>query len=691
MGYTGFKSPGPSTALVSGSVRSRHRAADRMALGQLLQGWLDPGLMAGIAGRSHNAALQAANVEIDPVASQSVSNKSCIRKTARREEAVAAPLDVVERPLRLRKTGKSPPVKSVWSSLRDLCTGKKIIRNSFAFKMSSARDQRGIMAIPIRHDGNFGLVDSGADQDWTVGSQSMVTHPDGTGGGGDGYGEYETMLRTPKMQTWDVEAAPNNNASNIFVPRLNLPTLEQTSWDLNAMKIYPTDNLLVAQQAILQDSSNTFMTSPSLLAPVMQLGGSAVPYNGNNSQFTNDLPNGYPAPKNSWARRQQAGVYSGDPYAASSVGGTKHFDALPRFKTQLGGGTLKMRIANQGTNQVTVEFVVLKVKDVLQGKVSSDQLPDQDAGITANMTKFWRNMWASVGDRYYRKTTANLSYHMGEDEPSVSKLMYDPLINPYKAWLPDSYFMSKYTGQTNAVPYGPGLKSSTLPGGIPTGNVQYTLGNVGQQGGGEMFSGGDTRVASEGVQFTPKYDADDFPPGAPTHYRPVSRGHCTISAAGERTVTIPIPGSMYNAAELQQGQWSMDYNKVIDGSHVLPMTDESYVVCMSVNGSLQDFIEPNQNTDDTSVRVTGKAYTGAIIDCHCEYKETVYPSYCDYSAITPMAYNIGNVRSAQVIPLTNSKGFSGKVLPMSAAVPTCTTGVLRTGVVDRGGQNEGDN
>lgn len=676
-----------AASLLTGGGRGGRmkNAMGRAAVTQLIQsGAINAGVVAAIAGTGNlpNEWNTWKGTEIDPVASQSVSNKKCLRKTARREEAVAAPLDVVERPLRLRKTGVSPPVKSAWSALRDLCTGKKVLRNSFAFKMSSRRDERGIMAIPLRHDGNFGLVDSGADLNWSVGSQSMILHPDGTGGAGDGYGEYESMMRTPKMANWNKEVPPDPSVNNVFVPRMNLPTLEQTSWDLNALKIFPQDNLATAKPVVLQDSSNAYMTSPGMLSPVMQLGGSAVPYNGNVSQATNDLPNGYPAPKNSWARRQGTDIFTGDPYKSST-------DILPKFKTQLGGGTLKMRIANQGTNQVTVEFVVLKVKDTLQAKVDSSQVPSQDAGVTANMTKFWGNIHASVGDRYRRKNCENLSYKMGEEQPNHAKLQWDPIINPYKSWLPDSYFAGKYVN--DKADQGDTWQMGGAQG-IPSGGTQTSVkSGVAQESGGITYAAGNSHIQVEADQKTEKLVPGSYSGGMPTHYRPVSRGHCTISGAGERTVTIPIPGSCYEAQHISTGMWSDDYDAVLDQAHVLPMTDESYVVCMSVNGSLQDFIEPNQNTDDTSVRVIGKAYTGAIIDVHCEYKETVYPSYCDYSEITPVAYNLGNVRSAQVIPLTNSAGYSGKVLSMASAVPTVTSGVLRTGVKDRGGPNELDN
>ena len=206
-----------AAGLLSGQGRNgrMNGVMGRAAIAQFLStGAINAGLAAGIAGQSHAAAYRSAGLnvdgtEIDPKPTQSTSNKRCIRKTGRREEKIAAPLDVVERPLRLRKTGVSPGPKSVWSSLRDLVTGKKVLKNNFSFKMKSIRDQRGLMAIPLRHDGNFGFE----DPKWSIGAQSRETHPDGTGSGGDGFGEYSTMVRTPvqSMPSWaEPVLGPNN-------------------------------------------------------------------------------------------------------------------------------------------------------------------------------------------------------------------------------------------------------------------------------------------------------------------------------------------------------------------------------------------------------------------------------------------------------------------------------------------------
>lgn len=641
----------------------RAAMAQFLSTGAMNAGFAPMGLAGAHASALRSAGLNVDGTVIDPPRTQSTSNKRCIRKTGRREEKIAAPLDVVERPLRLRKTGVSPGPKSVWSSLRDLVTGKKVLKNNFSFKMKAVRDKRGLMAIPLRHDGNFGF----SDPEWAVGAQSRETHPDGTGGGGDGFGEYSTMLREPVQAPYG-SIEPYANTSNVIVPRLNLPTLEQTSWDLNSLKIAPTDNLdrmIEATEDPADPGGPPLNKNLTLLTPVQQLGGTSVPINYDSIQ--NALPNQYPAPKNSYARRQAKETVGYTPYL-------NEFNQLPKFKTQLGGGQLKMRICNQGMNQCSVEFVVLKVKDVLQPTISADGQSIETKGENANMTRFWRNIWRSVGDRYRRKLTSSLSYAMGDEQPNSALLQNDPIINPYKTWLPESHFHSKFLGDNVTASEG----ASDLIGGT-TATVAATNGTV--------------EALAENTGFNTDQDPDTFgkgsyPAGTPTMYRPVGRGHCTISAAGERTVSIPIPGSNYNASELQTGKWG-EPTDVLDGAAVLPMSDQSYIVCMSVNGSLQDIIEPNQNNGNDSIRVLGKAYTDAIIDVHCQYTETVYPSHCDYAEISAVKYNLGSVRSAQVETGTNSLAFSGKVLPMTRTMPVTATGVLRCGANDRGGSNDG--
>jgi hypothetical protein len=120
------------------------------------------------------------------------------------------------------------------------------------------------------------------------------------------------------------------------------------------------------------------------------------------------------------------------------------------------------------------------------------------------------------------------------------------------------------------------------------------------------------------------------------------------------------------------------------------MSDESYIVLVSINGSLQDILEPQLDADGNStgnVKVIGKAYTSSIVDFYCQYTETVYPSHCDYSAITPVAYNLGTARGNQVV--ASDDAYPGKVMPMADAVPVTQAGVLRTGAKDRAGDNAG--
>ncbi len=597
------------------------------------------------------------------IADGSVSgNKTALKRTGR-ASTQSTGLEIVERPLRIQKSLKGDAPKSVWSSLRDLVTGKKVLKNTFSFKMSSERDKRGLMAIPIRHDANLPM--SGTASGWTVGSQTVDDVP-----AADGFGDYSTMLKVPKQEAY--AARPLPSAANVIIPRMNLPTLEQTSWDLNNMKLLPTDNLMKRIE-----NNNGVFNAFTMVQPVVQLGGSAVPYNANQPD-ENQLINNYPSATSSYARKQSVYAPTGDP-----VKGTLY--QMPRFKTQIGGGSLKMRMCNQGTNSCTVEFVVVKVANPYLSTFdpSTNTNPDQitNGGARCNMTKTWANLYDTVGWEHSKKVQSNLSYKMGEQNISLEDLQLEPINNPYKPWLPDSCFKGHYdnTNQygANDAPYNSGgLYHDQGATGLPTTDAAnplhaapFTVGPIGQYSPFNKTGGG----------------------GQKTPYRVVNRGHCTIAGAAERDVTIPFPGSNYDASKIQSIAQNLDVGVVIDSAYDALCSDQSYIVLVSVNGSLQDIIEPqlDATTGESTgnIKVIGKSYTAATVDFYCQYTETVYPSHCDYAAIGPVAYNVGTARTGML--KSSLDAYPGKVMPMADAVPVTQAGVLRTGNSDRAGDNAG--
>lgn len=592
----------------------------------------------------------------------SVSSTSTSRKNTRRAENVATGLETVERPLRLQKTLIGDKPKSVWSSLRDMVTGKKVLKNTFSFKMASNRDKRGLMAIPLRHDGNLSM-DPPLPTDWTVGSQTAAAVPSA-----DGFGAYSTMLKEP-LQI-DYTGRPQLGNANVIAPRMNLPTLEQTSWDLNNLKLIPTDDLMGRLDNLDP------LIKQEMVSSVLQLGGSAVPYN-TAVPYPNSLPNGYPSAATSYARCQTVTVPTGDPTKETLY-------QMPRFKTQLGGGSLNMRMCNQGTNSCTVEFVVVKVSNPYVANFNPSNPLDANqittAGVRANMSKLWANLYDTVGWEHSKKVQSNLSYAMGTTAVTLDDLQLEPINNPYKPWLPDSCFKSRYD-QTN----------------------QYVAVNQPYNAGGLYAVDKDEENAQNPLQPIPWTDTPNTAipfgktggAGQKTPYRVVNRGHCTISGAAERNVTIPIPGSNYDASKIQSVAATVFAGSPpgtnLDDAAPLLMSDESYAVLISVNGSLQDIIEPqiDATTQESTgnVKVIGKAYTSSIVDFYCQYTETVYPSHCDYSEMSPVAYNLGQVRTAQLESSTNA--YPGKIMPMADAVPVTQAGVLRTGAKDRAGDNAG--
>ena len=575
----------------------------------------------------------------------SASSSRGVQKNGMRAENSASGLEIVERPMRLQKTQKGDSPNSAWSALKDLMTGKKVLKNTFSFKMSSIRDKRGLMAIPLRHDADVAFTDA----NWATGAQVMNAVA-----ATDGYNAYRTMLETPTQTA--LTAKPLKDVSNCIIPRLNLPSLEQTSWDLNAMKILPQDNLMGRIGSA--DTSRNRMVQP-----VYQLGGTYVPYV--NNATANAYANGYPAARDSYARQQMVVANANDPAPATEY-------TMPRFKTQLGSGSLKMRMCNQGTNKTTVEFVVVKVVNPYVGQYNP-VTPSVSGGVNCNMTNTWLNLYNTVGYESAKKVQANLSYKMGDVQPTQEVLQLDPISNPYKTWLPSSCFKSKYNNTD-----------------------EFATTSFGGEGG--LYNVGGT-LENNPLAITAANDPlpnDEIPfdgtggAGQKTPYREVNRGHCTIQGAAERTITIPLPGSNYDASKLESLGQNLTATDTIDDATPVLMSDESYIVLVSINGSLQDILEPQLDADGSStgnVKVIGKAYTSSIVDFYCQYTETVYPSHCDYSAITPVAYNLGTARGNQVV--ASDAAYPGKVMPMADAIPVTQAGVLRTGAKDRAGDNAG--
>lgn len=596
----------------------------------------------------------------------SVSTTSTMMKTGRRESYQPSGLDRKQPDLRLAKIGKSIRPKSVWSSLRDLVSGKKVLKNSFCFKLSSAQDKRGLMAIPLRHDGAMGNIP--VYNGWQVGTQAKYTQP-----ASGGFLEYGTMLLPNNNKTWAPGTEPANDQSGVILPRLSLPCLEQTSWDLNQLKLAPK-NLQDVTRETTSDPSNSAHT---IMQPVVQLAGSGVPLKEDGSSF---YPTGIPTANQSFARKQDQGTFNAFPVDPTVT-------SFPVFKTQLGGGSLKMRVCNQGTNKMTVEFVVLKVANpYIASMDSTTAAVDPTMSVAgANASRIWSQLWRMIGYEHARKVTKNVNYAMGNEFKPVPQLMDEPLISPYFPWLGQSLFKAKYPQYWN--------KDASMSAG--TVNLEPTDEH-------DLLATNTTFIQAglQGYPRLPENPANKLniisnPIGSDAGvngqigqdcpYRSVSRGHATIAGAAERTITIPLPGSIYNASRIQSYATNITPGTQVDGFENAQLSDQSYVVLMSINGSLQDIIEPNSLDD--SVKVIGKAYTEAKADVYCQYTETVYPSCCDYSEISPVAYNLGRVRGPMVTP--SVEAFPGKILPMSHATPTVGTGVLRTGASERGGSNEG--
>lgn len=648
--------------LASGVIGVGKYALNKMSRLGSSQGYSTP------AGKRATPKNLTVDINGEGVAEMSVNNTQ--RKVGKRGQSATNPADIIERPMRIPRPTKGATIQSAWKSLRDLVSGKRIIKNAFSFKVTSERDKRGLMAIPLRHDANVPLL-SGTPTDttqWTVGVQTPALIPgytEGTPSLGP-FSEYATMMTEPPLQVppsgaTSFPTAPSLGKESVIIPRLNLPTLEQASWDLNGFKIMPPDHM---QDRLTTTGGDGFFP---LVTPVNQLASTQLVVSGN----TNNMPNQYPAAWTSMARKQATRSRALVPNLLQGY-------QPPRFKTQLGPGKLTMRMCNQSTCQVTVEMVVLKVRNPHWASTQTDSTsvaPLAASGNEVNMSKLWRNLYDTVGYEYLKEKVKTPGFAMGapidgasHSGPQASHLQWDSLGNPYKPFLPSKFFKARGD-------FLQGASSTTNVGG-------YTL--SGQNNNGAVSSGvSDVNSLTSGLSGARNLTGQPGSrAGQLNPYKEVSRSYCTIRSSGERVVSIQLPSSVYDATKIAAGGAGSTSTTVIDGLPVAAVSTETYIVCISVNGAVQDVFEPAVDSVGAvipggPVRIIGKAYCDCVIDVHAQYQETVYPSVCDYSSLPITKYNLGEVRDAQTEP--SEVAFTGKILAMANTIPVSQNGILKTG------------
>lgn len=647
-----------ATAAIEGTGSAR-------AVYQLARSYM-PQASALIIGKLANAAINYARKNMKSNGMSASSGKTLVKKRTRVSNIPTMATEV-ERPLTLAKLGKSPNVKSVWSSLRDMVNSRRRLNNQFSFKMTSNLDSRGLMAIPLRHDAVMPLATN--SDGWAIGVQAQHT----TAAAG-GFAEF-----TSNLQTLDSNPAVTlPTKSGVIVPRMNLPTLEQVSWDLNQLKLVGND---ASTHAF---SVNDPGDKKSYLQPMFQLGGTgqAMNFSGTLNSLQDIV-----RPYASASRMQDMTWKSLIPY-------DQHLNNFPKFKTQLTGGSLKMRVVNQAMDRTTVEYVVLKVTDPLVGRQlldSQDVIAPRSSQFTGD--KIWSTLFETVGYEHARKVGMKTSgYPMGaKDQPDVSfngttpqgevKTAQEVITSPYHSWLPSSLFKAKYpvfkpfgTAGAFDAAVTPEQTSSMKPGYLVAEkttnneNTPFMLPNP-ALGAGTSAAFNQATVIGSGGQDSP--------------YRVAGRGHCTISAGGERTVTIPLPGVCYDASRIKSAA-TLHKEQSADDLRC-EFSDESFIVLMSINGALTDMLLNGTGADADNVKVIGKAYAPSTVDVYCSYTENVAPVHCDYSQIPNTVYNMGNILNPMLPGDTDA--YPGRVLSMAGIQPISTNGIVRTGNTGRAADN----
>jgi hypothetical protein len=552
-------------------------------------------------------------------------------------------------------------MKSPWSSLRELINGEKNLTNSFSFKVTSDRDKRGLLAIPLRHDYASQAYPEGEETDdtkWLVGDLTLRSRPSG-----GGFSSYQSNLLLPVTNTFE---HLRGKSDNVVIPRLNLPSLEETSWKLNPFKLMAGDMVAkTSGTAKPLDTTDTPVLHANVnrkaVEPLYQVGDNAT------VMYSDGKTPDYNVPTAQMSRaRYQQDMYQIPEW--SQAGTDQDFRRyLPRFNTQLGGGSLVMDMTNQTSSECVVEFVVLKVRNVL-----SRGTPKGNGKQSIDVNDIWDTIYHTVGYENYINNMKTTSYAMARAHSSgapvntrtVKEQYTDPITNPRCSWLPSRFFKANWpridplnTASTTSEPFPVEVDSND----VTTVNTSNQIRGI---------PGNNEDFGSQGGM------------GQKTPFSVCGRGHCTLVGAGTRKVTIPLPAVNYDATRLNHGRFnegSGANDTYPTGLRMAPLNEHSIVVLVSVHGHKSDVIEPNSTNDN--IEVIGKAFTAAAVDFHCTYKEKVCASNCDYGSVPTESFNFGKRRYEQCVG--SAESYTGSVLPAAGVMPIASGRIVKTGAEKR--------
>lgn len=407
-------------------------------------------------------------------------------------------------PVKVHVGEKGDQLKSSFAQFKKLFDGSSTLKNEFSFVIESAKGNRGVMVMPIRHDAVcYGMspdssvgggVTAYADnyQAYAIESNNgqpdsvkhlvgdlNTTHASVTGkvlrpltfnrtSGGDVGGPVY-----PGNHDFNLSATGWCCTDNMIVPGMSLLHLEQASWKLNQMKLIEAgkikfhadqhDGIPVMPRTNLQILSNWDWA--------VGLSGTAYP-----SRYLKDnydrCADNYISRRWNPARQQSALpklttlAEPGGTNKPTDQGVVAITERSTKYEVQIGKGSMVFDCYNEGETAATIELVLIKNKSDVY-KAYDATIPEFTSPVFAENTMSWlgsvcgRNYVSKVLDKTDKVLFGRPST-LGSGDKLDIPTRQDVLWNPYVNFLPEAGFRN-YRGRGGV--YDPGSKAGNYGGG----------------------------------------------------------------------------------------------------------------------------------------------------------------------------------------------------------------------------------
>jgi hypothetical protein len=578
----------------------------------------------------------------------------------------------------MRMPENKKPLRSAYKAFKEYFEGVRTLKNSFSFSMTSNKGKRGVMLLPVRHDGviygtspawgNHTSLDTDANYPWYAGTGGIASitkvqdspHAHVVGdlyrsgrspldaAGNNVSGESRRGNVCVPMLWESVDSQTNafcdqyafenydniasstvsrfSHTANLLIPGLSNLHLENASWNLNSLKVVTEQKTRLLGGEFAEDLFYRPLLAYSSLTDACwsytATGGTSTAQ----GQADDRTPNNYVSRNINHARSQQLdpanrwGVRVDPADSPSDLAPTRP----EQYEIQVGSGEFKMTFKNLGSTQVTIEVVALGVKEKYFG---------DNTTIPKWSPQFVENMWSWLthvnGALYEEKAQSKAGKLLvpTHDDSGGDSLPYLPnrsdiIFNPHVNFLPSSTFdgvLKPRLDNNNAKQEG-GVAA------IETGN-----GVDGMAMNPQRLNTGSTDINSDALRTTQNNDplyAATVPKSSP--YRDLGRSYLTVPAKGKRTLRIPLPKLRYNPSKDDRFSKLRDDHVIGNGTsnnsiRATPLNPNTITFAISINGSLQDYY--TSTTDPLKNQVfLGQDYSESTVFCDCVYTEKTYPA-----------------------------------------------------------------